>query len=379
MNRLSRIFLAGSTFVGMTLASAFALNPPAYAADPNAASPFTFPTLRVVSIKKTTDANSSTKIGDTFNYTLELSNDTSLDATLRVTDTLPSQVELVVSPTLEMSGTAITTPTVNGKTVNWSGSLPKNKQAKLRMQVKLLACAASEGQDGRSKSISNSAEMRIENRGLSVSSVSFRPSVCSDNATPTPSPTSTLPADVAVVKFGRLHLDWARPERGWQASWYVGYQNRSERTANDVVINDSPSSNQTLLSLRSWPFISPTTTSAGLQFNIGSLSRWRGGSIWLRTSVPATTTANTVLTNSVSISASNDVRLDNNSALVTITLPALPPSITYPRSGATCTETITMTGKAQANAALQVFVDGSPRADHDRQQRRQLVGQLKVG
>ena len=116
-------------------------------------------------------------------------------------------------------------------------------------------------------------------------------------------PTSTLPADVAVIKYGRLHLDWDRPERGWQASWYVGYQNRSEQTANDVVIKDSPSGNQSLLSLLSWPAISPTVTSNSLQFNVGNLSRGRGGSIWLRTSVPATTTASTVLTNSVSISA----------------------------------------------------------------------------
>ncbi|NJM41497.1 MAG: hypothetical protein HC853_12395, partial [Anaerolineae bacterium] len=85
-----------------------------------------------------------------------------------------------------------------------------------------------------------------------------------------------------------------------------------------------------------------------------------GGSIWLRTSVPATTTASTVLTNSVSITASNDASLSNNTKLVSITLPALPPSITYPRSGATCTETITVTGRAQANANLQLYLDGAP-------------------
>ena len=376
MNRLARIFLAGSTFMSLALASAFAINLPALPANADSA-PQLFPTLpplHIVSLKVTTDATSSTKVGDTFNYVLELKNDTAQDKTVSVTDTLPTEVALVVTPTLELSGTISTTPIapiVISNTVSWRGTLPKDASAKLHIQVKLIACAASQGQDGRSKSISNIAVLRVENNGLSVSGVSFRPSACNDPTPtpkvtpgPTPSPTpvstSTLPADVAVVKFGRLHLDWARPERGWQASWYVGYQNRSERTANEVVINDSPSSNQTLLALRSWPSISPTTTSTGLQFNIGSLARWRGGSIWLRTSVPATTTASTVLTNSVSISASNDARLDNNSALVTITLPALPPSITYPRSGATCTETITVTGKAQANAALQVFVDGSP-------------------
>jgi uncharacterized repeat protein (TIGR01451 family) len=369
MNKLSRILLAGSTFVGMALASAFAINPPAHAEDGPQLFP-TFPPIHVVSIKATTDASSNTRVGDTFNYVLELRNDTEQDATVSVTDTLPTEVELVISPTLEFTSanSVVATPTVSGNIVNWSGSLPKAKSAKLRIRVKLVSCSS---EDVHGSGIGNSAEMRIENSGLSVSSVSFRPSACKDaeptpgptptpGPEPTPSPTNTLPADVAVVKFGRLHLDWARPERGWQASWYVGYQNRSERTANDVVINDNPSSNQSLISLRSWPNISPTTTSAGLQFNIGSLSRGRGGSIWLRTSVPATTTASTVLTNSVSISASNDSRLDNNSALVTITLPALPPSITYPRSGATCTETITVTGKAQANAALQVYVDGAP-------------------
>jgi hypothetical protein len=233
--------------------------------------------------------------------------------------------------------------------------LPKEQKATITIQTKLLTCNIDEG---RSRSITNIALMVVEGKGFSSSSVAFRPSSCSDD--PTPPTTSTLPADVAVTKFARLHLDWARPERGWQASWYVGYQNRSGQTANDVVITDSPSSNQALVSLRSWPNISPTTTSDGLQFNVGNLAKGRGGSIWLRTTVPATTTASTVLTNSVSITASNDASLSNNTKLVSITLPTLPPSITYPRSGATCTETITVTGRAQANANLQLYLDGAP-------------------
>jgi uncharacterized repeat protein (TIGR01451 family) len=361
-SRLVRVFLVAATLLGTTLAMVLALNKVASVSALSNANGSTlqlsFPTLpplRVVSIKKTTDADGDTKVGDLFAYTLEVKNATEQTATVQVTDTLPAEVELAGTPTINTDEGGIS-PTVNGQVVNWHGSVAKNQTVKIMIPVKLATCPA---QHAWKSGVVNVATLKVEDRGVSVATVAFRPSGCgSPDATPTP-PTSTQSSDVSVYKVGRLHLDWDRPERGWRASWYVGYRNRGSQTATDVVINDNPSSNQTLEAVRSWPVVSPTTSSDGLQFNIGSLARGRGGSIWLRTSLPVQTAAKTVLTNSVSISASNDAKLENNRSLVTITLPTLPPIITYPRSGATCTETISVTGKAQLSSTVQLFIDGS--------------------
>jgi plastocyanin len=321
----------------------------------------THPASKIVSLSKTTTGNSSTTVGSEFDYRIEIENRTSESATVRLIDELPDETELVGSPTFEVISPTVSTtpPTVSGDSVKWEGSLSAGAKAALTIHVKLIKC---DKHNGWERGVTNAAVLRVGENGISVSTASFKPANCDTRPTPrptfTPQPTSTAPADVAVRKYGRLHPDWWFPERGWKASWFVKYGNLGGQTATDATLLDSPSTNQTLVGIRSAPLITPTTTADGLLFNIGDLNGGRGGGILLRTGFPFSTAANTVLTNSVRISATNDSNATNNTAVVTLTVPALPPIITYPRSGATCTGTITVTGKAQIGSIVELFVDG---------------------
>ena len=317
---------------------------------------------KVVTLKKTTTGSSSTTVGTEFNYKIEIENRTEASATIVLTDVLPSETQLVGSPTVEVISptVALTSTGTSTTTLVWQGALSTGAKAAVTIRVKLAACPAKpvywEG------GIVNTALMTINNRGISISSVAFRPAGCTASGTPqptpTPSPTSTVPgADVAVRAFGRLHPDWDAPELGWRASWLDFYANRGNQAATDVVLLDKPSDNQTLNRIFSAPSFTPTTTADGLRFAIGSLPSLKGGTVLLRTSVPFSATAGTVLTNRVTVSATNDITPSNNTASVAITLPVLPPLITYPRSGLTFTGTMTITGKAQSNASIAVYVD----------------------
>ncbi|RME65112.1 MAG: hypothetical protein D6790_02305, partial [Caldilineae bacterium] len=73
--------------------------------------------------------------------------------------------------------------------------------------------------------------------------------------------------------------------------------------------------------------------------------------------LPITQAPGTVITNTVTITASNDVDPLNNTETVTLTVPLLPPVITYPTPGTTCTGTFTVTGVVQPSAVVDLTID----------------------
>jgi plastocyanin len=109
----------------------------------------------------------------------------------------------------------------------------------------------------------------------------------------------------------------------------------------------------------SHPYISPTINGSTLTFDVGTLRPGKMGHIFVHTSVPFNTAPGTVLTNTVVISSgNNDADLTNNSQVVTLTIPLLPPWIAFPRPGTTCSGMFTITGRVQLpGATVEVFID----------------------
>ncbi len=172
-------------------------------------------------------------------------------------------------------------------------------------------------------------------------------------------------ADPAVRKKG-----WLRPavraddqpgitisETRWIAEWAVDYRNLGDTTATNVHVLDTPQGDQTVLKVRSVPSVPYTTTAGTLDFSVGDLSPGRGGVILIRSVLPGSTLPGTVITNLVTIKSDNDITDTNNSQVVTLTVPLLPPLITHPTPGTTCTGTVTISGRAQAGVSVDVIVD----------------------
>ena len=325
------------------------------------------PSPRIVSLKKTAEAKPNLAPGDVFTYELTVHNNTNAAAQAVLSDTLPAQTELAGTPEVVVitpSASPLTTifdPTIGPRgTVRWEGTLTAGAKIKVIIGVRLLNCPEP-GQApfiGWDRSVKNVATLRVGTAGLSVATYAFAPGGCRGNPPPPPRPDPTpVPGvEVGVNKFARLHADRDLPERGWQASWLVTYGNLGDQTAQNVSVVDTPSSNQTLTFVRSAPPITPTREGDSYVFGVGELPSLKGGTILLRTAVGFNTPAGTVLTNTARITATDDVNPANNSATVTLTLPYLPPIITYPVSGATCTGTITITGKAQGGSPISVYV-----------------------
>jgi plastocyanin len=315
--------------------------------------------LKGVALTKVTTGNSSTTVGSEFDYAVAIHNRTDASATVTVTDKLASELQLVGQPTVVVITPTVspTAPAVQNNTITWSGSLSASSKAVINIKVKLIACPANE--PGKPRGVGNTAVM-VTGNGVSVASVAFAPAGCTGPPHPAPPPTPppASGADIGVRKFGRLHPDWDFPERGWRASWFVGYGNRGSLAATDATLLDAPSANQTLDGIRSAPLITPATTANGLLFGLGAVQPGRGGGLLLRTSVPFSTAAGTQLTNRATVSATNDTSLANNASGVTLTIPLLAPVITYPRSGLTFTGTLTLRGKAQTGNTADVFIDG---------------------
>jgi hypothetical protein len=105
--------------------------------------------------------------------------------------------------------------------------------------------------------------------------------------------------------------------------------------------------------------ITPTIANGQYTYALGDVVAGRSGALLLRTGLSFTTPAGSMLTNQASVSAGDDVNATNNTSVVTLSVPALPPIITQPRSGTTCTGTLTLRGKAQAGTTVGIAVDES--------------------
>lgn len=169
-------------------------------------------------------------------------------------------------------------------------------------------------------------------------------------------------ADPSVRKEGHLI-----PERNahtgeaiWLAQWSIRYKNLGHGLATNVVVTDELSDNQTLQGERSLPAFTPVISGQSLTYNLGNLGPGAEGHISLRSVLSIDTAPGTILTNTVTISAATDLDLGNNTSVVTLTVPLLPPIITHPTPGTTCTGTFTITGRVQSGATVNLtIVDSS--------------------
>jgi len=165
-------------------------------------------------------------------------------------------------------------------------------------------------------------------------------------------------ADPTVRKEGRLSPE-RNPDTGevfWLAQWSVRYRNAGHALATNVVVTDELSGPQTLDSERSAPTIPPTISGNSLTYAVGNLGPGAEGYIGLRSILPIDTAPGTIITNSVTITADSDTDTTNNTSVVTLTVPLLPPLITYPTPGTTCTGTFTITGRVQPGATVDLTI-----------------------
>jgi uncharacterized repeat protein (TIGR01451 family) len=167
--------------------------------------------------------------------------------------------------------------------------------------------------------------------------------------------------DPAIEKHGFIHpwFNFDQERRMWYVGWPVHYGNIGGAASTNVQVIDTLEGNQELARVWSHPYISPTINGSTLTFDVGTLRPGKMGHIFVHTTVPFTATPGTVLTNTVVISSgNNDADLTNNSQVVTLTIPLLPPWIAFPRPGTTCSGMFTITGRVQLpGATVEVFID----------------------
>lgn len=319
-----------------------------------------------VFLVKTAVMSEPVGLNDTFAYKLMVVNNTERPVEARLIDVLPREVDLVGSAEISATGT-ITTLVAEPlppqqEAVTWRGVLAPASRMQLSFRVKLVDCPPypAPWPIGVNRVVRNAATL-LTGPVAQIAVHEFAPRGCaSQTVTPRPTvvrPTPVPGAEIGVTKYARLHPDFDEPERGWVASWFVAYGNRGQQAATNVSIVDRPSDNQTLSGLRSAPLLTPTIDSGVYTFDVGTVESQRRGGILMRARLPFNTAAGTVLTNSVAISASNDGSTLNNRDNVSITVPYLPPLITWPRPGVTCSGTLTITGRAQATSAVEVVID----------------------
>jgi hypothetical protein len=170
--------------------------------------------------------------------------------------------------------------------------------------------------------------------------------------------------DLVVEKHGSIYPFFGLASqaegnnRVWSVNWSAHYKNVGGMAVADVEVVDTLSSGQELVKVHSFPPITPTINGATLTFTVGTLVPGQAGHVFIRTSVPFTTAPGTVLTNTITITGYSDSDPSNNSQVVTVTVPLLPPVIAYPRPGTLCSGLFTITGRVQPPGALvEVFIN----------------------
>lgn len=165
-------------------------------------------------------------------------------------------------------------------------------------------------------------------------------------------------ADPTIKKKGAIDLR-RNPQNGtvgWVAEYAIEYGNQGFAAAKNVVIVDELSGPQRFETTRSNPNLATNVSGNVIEYKVGNLARGARGDIGIRTSLPYSTVPGTLITNTVTIRADQDDDTSNNTSVVTLRVPLLPPVITYPTPGTTCTGTLTIVGRAQPNVTVDVTI-----------------------
>ena len=173
-----------------------------------------------------------------------------------------------------------------------------------------------------------------------------------------PGPTTQDVADMTVRKRGVIRPQWdpAAGMRRYIVTWIVQYENVGAAVATNAKLVDEFSAEQSFVGEATNPPKAATVAGNTVSYDLGNVGP--NGTAVIRTTVPFNTAPGTVLTNKATVSADNDSNAGNNMANATVTVPLLPPVITYPLAGTTCDGNVTVTGKAQAGTDVDVYIDG---------------------
>ena len=168
-------------------------------------------------------------------------------------------------------------------------------------------------------------------------------------------------ADPVVTKRGEIWPDFdpVTQSRRWVVGWVVNYANLGSAAASNVHVVDTYDAPQTLLAEHSIPLVPHTQSGNTLDYNVGNLPVGGAGLVIIRTELPFNTAPGTVIRNSAVVNSSNDSNTINNTTVATVTVPLLPPMITDPIAGTTCTQTVTVNGHAQPNVTVDLYVDNA--------------------
>ncbi len=156
----------------------------------------------------------------------------------------------------------------------------------------------------------------------------------------------------------------------WRIRWIVDYANVGSADAVNVHVADKFEVPQSLVSERSVPAFPATQPAAQyLDYTLGTLGVGKTGVILISTHVIASTTPpGTILTNTVRITSDTpDANPNDNLRTVTLTVPLLPPVITYPIPGTVCDGMLKVVGRAYPNTNVDIYINsflaGTAKAD----------------
>lgn len=176
-----------------------------------------------------------------------------------------------------------------------------------------------------------------------------------------PGETAVPSSDASVTKRGEIWPDFdpATQERRWVIGWLVNYANAGPAAASAVHVLDTFSADQALLAEHSIPLLPHTQSGNTLDYTAGALPAGGSGLVIVRTAISWTATPGTVFTNTAVVNSGNDGNAVNNTSVATVTVPILPPMITGPFAGSTCSTTVAVTGVAQPGVSVDLYVDGA--------------------
>lgn len=170
-------------------------------------------------------------------------------------------------------------------------------------------------------------------------------------------------ADVAVRKAGRVRQEF-NPENGSVTSkvaWAIEYHNIGDVPAQKVTLRDvldrDVDLNAVLLDVETSPEIPYAIAGKSLVFRAGTVAPGEGGKIAIIMATRQLTLTGSVITNTVTVTATNDANVENNEASARVQVGLRPPRIVSPVDGSTCRNEVEVIGLAERGADVDLYVD----------------------
>lgn len=170
-----------------------------------------------------------------------------------------------------------------------------------------------------------------------------------------------LQPDLTVQKRGAVqpYTNPAGQRQGWLVRWVVEYANLGPGEAHNVKLTDLLGAGQIVQNLHVYPPVTSTVTEESrVTVDLGTLPKGAQGIVVVESLVSEQTPVGQTITNSVTIRADEDANPENNRAEAQVAIPFLPPVITSPIPGTTCSGELTIIGRAAAGAKVEIWVDG---------------------